>query len=89
VTVMALDDRSARVNHDAARPLWAQVAGDLRSDIRSGSLAPGARLPSENELAGQYGVSRVTIRHAIKTLSEEGLVEAVHGRGTFVTDSTP
>lgn len=82
---MALQDRSARINHDAARPLWQQVADDVRADIHSGRLPAGARLPSENDLAHQYGVSRVTIRHALQSLSEEGLTEAVQGRGTFVT----
>jgi DNA-binding GntR family transcriptional regulator len=83
---MSLNDRSSRINHGAARPLWQQVADDLRAEIQSGRLPAEARLPSESELGIQYGVSRVTVRHAIKALSEEGLVEAVHGRGTFVTD---
>ena len=83
---MALEDRSSRVNHAGARPLWQQVADDLRNDIQTGRLPAGARLPSEADLVHQYGVSRVTIRHAIKALSDEGLVEAVHGRGTFITD---
>jgi DNA-binding GntR family transcriptional regulator len=89
---MSHEDRSSRVNHAAARPLWQQVADDLRNDIQAGHPPPGSRLPSETELAFQYGVSRVTIRHAISSLSDEGLVEAVHGRGTFTTDelrSTP
>jgi len=63
----------------------AAVADDLRNDIQAGRLPSGARLPSEADLVHQYGVSRVTIRHAIKALSDEGLAEAVHGRGTFIT----
>jgi DNA-binding GntR family transcriptional regulator len=81
---MALEDRAVRINHDAARPLWQQVADDLRADISAGSLTAGTRLPAEHELAAQYGVSRVTVRHAIKALADEHLVEAVQGRGTFV-----
>jgi DNA-binding GntR family transcriptional regulator len=83
---MSWEDRSGRVNHAAARPLWQQVADDLRADIRSGRLPRGARLPAESELAELYGVSRVTIRHSLKALTEDGLVEAVHGRGTFITE---
>ena len=83
---MALEDRSSRINHAGARPLWQQVADDLRDQITSSRLAPGARLPSETDLGYQYGVSRVTVRHAIQALADDGLVEAVHGRGTFVTD---
>lgn len=57
---MSWEDRSGRVNHVGARPLWQQVADDLRADIRAGRLPRGARLPSESELAELYGVSRVT-----------------------------
>jgi GntR family transcriptional regulator len=61
------------------------VADDLRAEITAGRLAAGTRLPAEHELAAQYGVSRVTVRHAIKALADELLVEVVQGRGTFVT----
>jgi DNA-binding GntR family transcriptional regulator len=86
---MSLEARSARINHDAPRPLWQQVADDLRADITAGRLAAGVRLPAEHELAAQYGVSRVTVCHSIKELVDEHLVEVVQGRGTFVTDLSP
>lgn len=82
---MSLEDRAGRINHDAARPLWQQVTDDLRAEITGARLTAGARLPAEHELATQYGVSRVTVRHAIKALADEHLVEVVQGRGTFVT----
>ncbi|MDX6389389.1 MAG: hypothetical protein QOJ73_452, partial [Streptosporangiaceae bacterium] len=59
---MSLEDRSARINHDAARPLWQQVADDLRADITAGRLAAGVRLPAEHELAAQYGC-RIMLRN--------------------------
>lgn len=83
---MSLEDRSARINHGAARPLWQQVSDDLREQITAGRFPAGTRLPSELELAGQYGVSRITIRHAIKALADEAVLQVVHGRGTFVTE---
>jgi DNA-binding GntR family transcriptional regulator len=86
---MSLEDRSARINHDAARPLWQQVADDLRADITTGHLTAGTRLPAEHELATQYGVSRVTVRHAIKALAGEHRVEVVQGRGTFIATHAP
>jgi DNA-binding GntR family transcriptional regulator len=52
--------------------------------ITSGELAPGAQLPAERELAAEYGVSYDTIRRASALLRERGLIETVHGRGTFV-----
>jgi GntR family transcriptional regulator len=82
---MSLDDRSARIRHDSSVPVASQVARDIEADIRAGRLAPDTRLPSEAELAEQYGVARMTVRRAIAQLRDKGLVITVHGRGTFVT----
>lgn len=83
---MSFSDRSGRINHRAPRLLWQQVADDLRAEIDSGALAPGAKLPGEAELAEAYGVSRDTIRRATSQLAEDGLLVILHGRGTFVTE---
>src|ERR1700742_3846143 len=58
----------------------------LAQSIRLGVLADGEQLPPERELADLLGVSRVTLREAIKALREGGLVESRRGRGggTFV-----
>jgi DNA-binding FadR family transcriptional regulator len=53
--------------------------------IRAGRLAPGARLPSERELAAQLAVSRPTLREALRALSIIGVLEVRHGGGVFVT----
>jgi DNA-binding GntR family transcriptional regulator len=81
---MSLGDRSGRINHGSARPVPAQVAVDIEADIDAGTLAPDTRLPSELELAEQYGVARVSVRRAIEQLRERGKVVTVHGRGTYV-----
>ncbi|MFC0864115.1 GntR family transcriptional regulator [Sphaerimonospora cavernae] len=47
---------------------------------------PGTRLPTELEMAGQYGVSRISVRRAVKELAAQGLLTVVHGRGTSVSD---
>jgi GntR family transcriptional regulator len=65
------------------------IADDLRNKIESGELAPGAKLPSERELAEQYGTARNTAREAVRLLAEAGLVIAEHGRGSFVRPITP
>src|SRR5712692_2489309 len=62
-----------------------QLAELLRDAIRSGKLAPGKQLPSENDFAKQLGVSRTTLRDAIILLLGEGLIERRRGLGTFVT----
>lgn len=66
------------------RAQW--LASDLRSRLLKGEWQRGARLPSENELAASYQVSRVTVRTALKSLEGQGLVEIRHGAGTFVAD---
>jgi GntR family transcriptional regulator len=65
------------------------IADDLRNKIESGELAHGAKLPSERELAEQYGTARNTAREAVRILAEAGLVTAEHGRGSFVRPITP
>lgn len=65
-------------------PAYRQIADHLRQQIRTGTFAPGAQLPSERELVDEYGASRVTVRQAVALLRTEGLVEAQHGRGLFV-----
>jgi DNA-binding FadR family transcriptional regulator len=61
-----------------------RVAGQLRDLIEAGSLQAGEQLPSERELAEQFGVSRSTVREAVQFLGALGLVEIRHGSGTFV-----
>lgn len=65
-------------------PLYRQVAEDLRHKIDSGELEQGAQLPTENELIDAYRVSRNTVRGAIKELTTRGLVQTLHGKGSFV-----
>ncbi len=72
-------DKTSRV------PLYFQIAKLLREEISSGKYPPGERLPSENQLSGTYGVSRVTIRQALKLLEENYSIYRVHGVGTFVS----
>ena len=69
----------------AQRPMYQQIAEDLRAQIESGELEPGAQLPTELELRDRYASSRNTIRDAIKRLTSQGLVETRPGQGTFVT----
>jgi GntR family transcriptional repressor for pyruvate dehydrogenase complex len=63
------------------------VRDQLEAAIERGDYAPGARLPSERELAELLGVSRVSVREAIRSLEAIGLVEVRHGRGCFVATS--
>lgn len=65
-------------------PLYLQLARYLRGLIAAGKLGHRDALPSERELAERLAVSRVTVRKALRELSEEGLLEQIRGAGTFV-----
>jgi GntR family transcriptional regulator len=65
-------------------PLYARVESALGDRIEAGTLAPGDRLPSEDELVAAFAVSRTTVRSAIHSLIQRGLVEIRRGVGTFV-----
>lgn len=58
----------------------------LRNDIISGKIKPKDKISSENELSEQFHVSRHTVRKALSILENEGLLEAIHGLGTFCTE---
>lgn len=68
----------------AVEHLPGRVAVLLGRDIASGALRPGARLPTEYQLAEQFGVSRNVIREAVAQLRADGVVEARQGVGAFV-----
>src|ERR1700754_1458187 len=64
--------------------LWRQVADGIERGIADGSFAAGERLPGETEIAETYRVNRHTVRRALATLAERGLVRAERGSGTYV-----
>jgi GntR family transcriptional repressor for pyruvate dehydrogenase complex len=64
-----------------------QVRDQIESAIARGAYRPGDRLPSERELTEQFGVSRVVVREAMRSLEALGLVEVHQGRGYFVAES--
>jgi len=70
---------------DSHVPKYAQIADIFRQRIARGVWAKGRRLPANEELAAEFGVSRVTIRQAVDLLAREGVIEAQQGLGTFVT----
>lgn len=65
-------------------PVYIQIHDRIREEIESGKWLVGDRLPSERELATTFNVSRMTLRQAIQTLSDEGILERRIGSGTYV-----
>lgn len=64
------------------------VAESLRERLEQGEWQPADRLPTEHELAAAYGVSRATVRTALRALDSRGLTVTRHGLGTFATAAT-
>jgi GntR family transcriptional regulator len=74
------------IDHDAATPLYLQLAGILRDQIGRGELT--SRVPSLKTLSQEHGVSHVTAEKALAVLKEEGIVRSVIGRGTYVVPAS-
>lgn len=70
-------------------PRYATIKEALRSQITQGILLPGDRVPSENQLATEYSVSRMTARRALLELAETGVLLRSQGLGSFVADTRP
>ena len=77
-------EQTASIDRSSYQPAYAQLANILRQSMASGLLRPGDQLPSEAQLCERYSVSPMTVRRAINTLVDQGIVIAEQGRGTFV-----
>lgn len=66
-----------------------QVVGFVRDLIERGEAGPGARLPSERELAARIGVSRPSVRAGLQALAAMGVIHTRHGAGTFIAAGPP
>lgn len=67
-------------------PVYIQIHNQIKKDIEAGKWSVGDRIPSERELADNFNVSRMTLRQAIQTLVDEGILERRIGSGTFVAN---
>jgi len=90
-TSNALSGKGAGLPVSKVLPAYQQVANQLRSLILAGQLRPGDRLPNEAELSSHFGVSRSTVREALRVLASRDLVETSRGvtGGTFVARINP
>jgi len=81
--------RRARATPPGMTAKYRMVADRIRVDILSGTLQPGAQLPTTRQLAAEHGEATGIIAAAIKWLATEGWVRAEHGVGIFVVDTPP
>src|SRR5690348_8283929 len=65
-------------------PRYRTIAADLSRRIENQEFMPGTLLPSEADLASQFGVTRMTVRQALAGLAAQGVIERRHGHGTVV-----
>jgi len=71
--------------HDSPVPLYVQIKDYIRLNIQNGIYAVNERIPSERQLAEQFGVNRLTVSKALSELSQEGLIYSSVGKGTYVS----
>lgn len=83
-SVIAMNERSQAIK--SGNCLYEEIARKIQAEIIRSTLRAGDKLGTELELAAHYGVSRATIRHALISLENAGLIDRLHGRGTFVAD---
>jgi len=76
--------QAASLHQDAATPKHEQLRNYLIAQVESGKLNGGEALPSEHRLAEILGIARSTVRQALSTLEQSGIVRRIHGKGTFI-----
>src|SRR5258706_3875824 len=81
--------RGRRGSRETAVALTDEAIAKIRSMIRSGELPPGARLPTEQQLSAQMGLSRSGVREAVKVLEAARVLDVRRGDGTYVTSLAP
>ena len=74
------------LDHTSAKPLYAQMEELIRENMETGKWAPGALIPSENELSREHGISRMTVRNVITKLVQEEVLFRIPGKGTYVSE---
>lgn len=84
---MNVGDMKMSIDRESHISMYMQIANLLESQMLSGELKPGQKLPTEAELTEMYEVSRMTVRLALQTLIDKRLVVRKQGKGTFVTES--
>lgn len=74
------------IDFNAAYPIYEQVIEEIKKEVVRGELKPGAKLPSQRQLARKIEVNPNTVQRAYREMEQRGLVETKRGRGTFIKD---
>lgn len=84
ISLAERDTVKLNISSASGKPIYEQIEDQIRAAIMSGELQPGEALPSLRKLAKELHISALTIARAYSELADEGLVENVQGKGTFV-----
>lgn len=76
----------ADLQDDTSLPMYQRIKNTIQHKVRQGEWPPGTQIPSENQLAADLNVSRMTINRPFRELAAEGVLKRVHGLGTFVAE---
>lgn len=80
-------DRAVFLDKGLPVPLYHQLKKVLAERLKQGAWKPNQKLPTEDELGVQFGVSKATVRQALRDLAQAGMVRREQGRGTFAADT--
>lgn len=83
---MTLPENYFHITEDSTQPLYLQIQANIIQLIDLELLKPGDALPAERLLSEYYGVNRMTVRQAIESLVQKGLIHKKHGAGTFISE---
>jgi DNA-binding transcriptional regulator YhcF (GntR family) len=72
------------IDYASATPVYRQIAEQFMREIKTGALRPGDKLPTERELAQSLQIARGTVKRAYKELSDNNIIEVIHGSGSYV-----
>lgn len=75
-----------QIDKSAPEPIYQQIKKNIEQKIADGEWLPGQKLPSENDMVVTLGVSRMTVNRALRDLTQKGLINRVHGLGSFVAE---
>lgn len=76
----------SKIDKSAPEPIYQQIKNNIEQKIFAGDWLAGQKLPSENDLVVALGVSRMTVNRALRELTQKGLINRVHGLGSFVAE---
>ncbi|MCI5901238.1 MAG: GntR family transcriptional regulator [Blautia sp.] len=77
------------INHTSMQPIYEQVASQIKSAVIQGTLKEQDPLPSVRTLSKELKISALTVKKAYDALEEEGFIQTIHGKGSFIAGTNP